>query len=199
MLGGGQVLWVVGGALAGPGMVAALSLSDSDLVTDRAGPPDAEGGPDEPSDETTLPADGAELMTRGYEVGDCVMWDPTEAVAVTDLVDCTEPHRIQISGSVAAPDQDDYPTFAEWTTIIDQTCSASATALVGAPLDPDGRLHIEAIHPQPDGWFEGDRVVWCGVGTWGETVDPASLLHEDARGADQAYHFEAGQCVAYPP
>ena len=56
-----------------------------------------------------------------------------------------------------------YPTFDQWTTIIDETWAVSAAALVGAPLDPDGRLHIEAIHPQPEGWSEGDRVVWCGV------------------------------------
>jgi hypothetical protein len=196
---GGRALWVIGGVLAGLSTAAGLSLSDSEMVPDQADPPDAEGGRDDPSDGTTLPDGGIELSSRGYEVGDCVTWDPTGPFAVTDVVACTEPHRIQISGSVAAPDQDGYPTFDQWTTIIDETCAASAAALLGAPLDPDGRLHIEAIQPQPEGWSEGDRVVWCGLGTWGETVDPASLLHEDARSADQAYHFEAGQCVAYPP
>ena len=74
-------------------------------------------------------------------------------------------HRIQIAGSVAAPDQVGFPTDAQWGTIIDQSCTGLAATLMGAPLDPHGRFSTEAIHPLAEGWDEGDRVVWCGVGT----------------------------------
>lgn len=148
---------------------------------------------------TTSTTTGQHLVAAVYEVHDCVTWEENVAVsAVTRVVPCDQPHRIQISGELRVPDGR-YPTDDAWTALIDDLCRAPAEFVLGRPHDPNGRFRLHAIHPLADGWAAGERTMWCGISPVGDPADPATVLTGDAWMADQAIHYAVGDCVAHPP
>ena len=90
-----------------------------------------------------------------YGPGDCITWPETEAafatIAGTEVVDCADPHRVEITGSVRLDDETQYPDDARFQVLMDQHCAAA----------PDG-FQGWALHPSIDGWRAGDRALWCG-------------------------------------
>lgn len=145
-------------------------LDDEVLNTPTSGPPA------EPT-STTIALNG-----RSYEIGDCVTWNPKiDAGSVeprsTSVVNCDEPHLIEIAGSrnVTGP-VDHFPTDAEWEAIFEKECRPIAEERVlKGPLDPYGRFIAGGITPGHDGWLAGDRTVWCGVSARETSPPPADV------------------------
>lgn len=138
------------------------------------------------------------VADRPYHPGDCVMWGAHGgSVGPTRLVDCEQPHRIQLTARVTGPPHAAYPSEAQWDALTASACAAPAAKLLGMPLDPSGRFALSSIRATAEGWAQGDTVMWCGLVR--RSDDPHATLVEDARGADQAFHFRPGVCVARPP
>jgi Septum formation len=151
---------------------------------------------------TTGPAgfDEDAVMARTYTVGECVTWASSDSLTPPATVDCSDPHRMQITGRTEAPRLGHYPSADEWTVFVTTTCPQMAQQLIGAPLDPYGRFSVSAFFASAEGWARGDRTVWCGLGhNTGAASVGAGTLTEDVRGADQSYHFAVGECIAFPP
>lgn len=105
------------------------------------------------------------LAMAHYSVGDCVMWeDHSSAMVDTVTVDCDEPHRIEISGSLSLDALgDEYPDRSTWDLVTNQWCSQHNEALLGSPIDPHGTIRPTSIVPLPSSWDQGFRSVWCGL------------------------------------
>ena len=179
--------------------VAAACGSKGTELTENALRGDAEVVADDDTapDPDTSDSD-QQLATRSYEPGDCVTWEEGSADrAHTLVVDCTEPHRMQIMGKHLMPFSEDYPAPEAWGALHEHECKALAEEFLGFPLDPFGRFAVQSIIPTPSGWAASDRTVWCTVGPWLD--DPAGpLITVDVRTADQHIAYEVGQCVSFP-
>jgi hypothetical protein len=149
-----------------------------------------------------------QLAAADYEAGDCVTWGSGVSLGQidTDVVPCTEGHRIQITEQVPLEnDGGEYPPGEEWGFLLEALCRPAAERLLGVPLDPYGRFYADAIRPGEAGWAAGESSMWCGIASAGPpdgsggARDGEALSTEDARGADQAFHYPPGSCVATPP
>lgn len=190
------VLLIAAAVLAAAGWMVKLD-KDRDLAaaSDRDRPTRTTLADDAPSTSTTVG-----LIARSYETGDCVTWEAGGRRQRTEIVDCDEPYRIQITAEVDVPGTaDEYPTEAEWGQIAVEHCDPAAQAYLGYPLDPQGRFHAGMIQPQEEGWRRGDHEVWCGIMTRGDDESRPPASHEDMRGANQQYRFQPGDCVDYGP
>ena len=144
--------------------------------------------------------DGLTLADASYAPGDCVMWDAEGSGRVdTDLVLCTEEHQIEITEEVRVEDQGGYPSDDEWGLLNQARCGPAAERFLEVPLDPYGRFYADSIIPFEDSWAGGDHTMWCGISSSGprDGRDDQPFA-EDVRGADQAYHYPVGSCVALP-
>jgi hypothetical protein len=153
-------------------------------------------------DETAADPDASddehELARRSYDPGDCVTWDEgSTRQAHTQVVDCTEPHRMQVTGKYMMPFSEDHPAPETWDALHEHECKALAEEFLGVPLDPFGRFAVQSIVPTAESWANSDRTVWCTVGPWRE--DPAGpFITVDVRTVDQHIAYEVGQCVSFP-
>jgi Septum formation len=170
------------------GVVGGDTGADADADADGPGSPPAEG-PVRPV-----------LASAHYDPGDCVTWDVEGfGETGTDVVPCTAGHRIQITEEVPVANEGHFPTAEEWGFLVQAQCGPAAERFLDVPLDPYGRFYPDVIHPLERGWSVGENTMWCGIG-WAGPRDGTDdeLFTEDARGADQAYHYPAGSCVATP-
>jgi Septum formation len=143
--------------------------------------------------------EGLRLEHRSYEPGDCVYWDEGGAGdVVTEVVDCSQPHRVQIAEEVDGPEGEDYPSPAAWDAFLDNECRAAAERYLGFALDPHGRITPYGIMPLEDSWSLADRRVWCGVSIY-QPGAPEGTSTEDAHTAEQAFHHAVGDCISVPP
>jgi hypothetical protein len=104
------------------------------------------------------------LTDRSYERGDCVTWsvDGVRPLRTPVVLDCAEPHRFEVSGSIEMPDGE-YPTADEWDDVLVSHCRELNESLYGGPIDPAGDVQPTSMQPQPEGWAMGDRTVYCGL------------------------------------
>jgi hypothetical protein len=175
---------------------------------DRSDGTDSGGVVDEATSTTTPRSVEADsLETRTYEPGDCATWNPSSGTADTQVVDCSQPHLIEMAGSVDLHDDPTvgrtYPNEQAWDVIIARSCDPVVATHFGGAVDPNGRWRVSAIHPREDGWAQGDRTVWCGLisgdadgvgatGAWVSSSGPADL-------SAQAVERPVGQCRAIQP
>jgi hypothetical protein len=154
---------------------------------------------DRPDGATTAPV---ELGSQDYERGDCVTWDQGGGRVEPEVVNCAEPHLIEmIEPSVVDQGADaPYPNPRQWLGLIDELCRPVAVAYLDGRLDPRGRLGASAVYPLEDGWRSGIRRIWCGV----LVRDPLDVGGGDnvafegaARDVDQANLLRIGACVHY--
>lgn len=161
-----------------------------EVAGDDAFPADDAGDAEVP--EGTQP-----LASRSYDVGDCVVWeDDLDTVVDTRVVDCGEPHRIQITGKHLVPYSEVYPAPEVWEAVRLGECRIAAEGFLGHPLDPYGRFVVEIVHPMPDGWAASSRTVWCGLGSSRGLGSEREPVIGDARDGDQANVFAPGDCLA---
>ncbi|WP_426571651.1 septum formation family protein [Aquihabitans sp. McL0605] len=141
------------------------------------------------------------LTYHDYQRGDCVAWDQqrqkADARAIA-IVPCSKPHVMEITGSTEVRDDGTgYPTAQASDLRVRRPCTAKASALLGQPLEADGRFSLYGLGITPEGWQEGERTYWCGLaemdGTDG-TGRLAVMRTGDARGASQRLIIPAGTC-----
>ena len=134
-----------------------VARSDDDGDGERSSFPTVEPA-EAPSERT------GDFARRPYDTGDCVVWDQGAGFKETRVVPCEEPHLAEITGrSDLPPDQVPYPTDADWERMVAEHCRPLGVDHLGHELDPYGQVGPYLLHPSPQGWDEGDRVLWCGL------------------------------------
>jgi hypothetical protein len=94
------------------------------------------------------------------EVGQCLNEPDSEEVIDVDVVECGEPHDLEVYRVAELPDQDfdagavDTASFA--------ICLESFDGFVGTPY-AESELDIYYLVPSEDSWAGGDREVVCAV------------------------------------
>src|SRR5262249_36022873 len=58
---------------------------------------------------------------------------------------------------------DHAPSDQEWEQVFATDCKGPVEALLGAPLDPNGRYFPAGVRPSGSGWMMGDRQLVCGL------------------------------------
>lgn len=152
---------------------------------------------------TTTTVDDTGLAGGRHEVGQCLKWEQGARSDVIVAVPCEEPHVLEVTGHVTLPTEPAvYPDGAGWSAVMSEHCGPVAAAYLGRPLDPYGRLALQALHPRADAWARGDRDYWCGLGAANPARLPeaeAPLKTGPAKGADQAFLWPTGACVTLEP
>jgi hypothetical protein len=141
---------------------------------------------------TTTDGDSTELEPQRYRPGDCIDWE----AATFDLkvVDCSSPHRMQVTEEVDGPNVTDYPSNDEWGSYSDEMCGPAAERFLGIEIDPHGRFLTMSIYPQADEWALGDSSVLCGILLWTHGRSDGRST-EDVRTVEQTFAFDAGTCA----
>ena len=149
---------------------------------------------------TTTPV----LERRSYKVGDCVWWD--ETMFTVDLLDtkvvgCGQPHVMEVTAPHTVKDQaGDYPREAYWDALFDSgPCLAAAELYLGTKLDPNGNYFANGVMPTAEGWRNGDRGVWCGIGVRPLDAAGAAVARPESIGrvsaGNQYRIYPVGSCV----
>jgi hypothetical protein len=175
---------------AGPDLADVAATGETDQTDERGSEPADDGGTTIAGVTTTT---SLEFDWESYEPGECLDWALDGPRQSTDRVDCTDPHRMEVIGSVALDDLAERP--ADWGPVVDERCTPLVEPYLGRVLAPDDRLVLHWIHPLEDAWDDGIRELWCGLAARDDTTD-AGVLREPARVLEPALHRPQGTCVA---
>jgi hypothetical protein len=149
------------------------------------------------SASTTTTTDPSIILTD-YSKGDCATWDQTRDPAPSKIVDCDDPHLIELIDSREVSTQlDRYPTDAEWEYFTATLCGPLVEKYLGARIDPQGLYEAGSVWPSREGWDQGFRDLECGVIHAGDSRLP-NLLVPFSGAADGAHQYvakAAGTCL----
>lgn len=92
--------------------------------------------------------------------GQCFDEPDSEEVLNVEIVDCADPHDLEVYETADLPDQ----TFDAATvdTAAFEICLAAFDGFVGTPY-ADSELDIYYLIPSEESWSDGDREVVCAV------------------------------------
>ena len=153
-------MWMLGGLVAAVAVAAILFVTvgnDSDSSNER----DATAPSSDASSTTTTQP---EFVLKSFDAGDCATWDQTKPGAVAHIVDCSEPHLIELVSTKRVDDMfDHYPTEDEWRFVDATVCAPVVERYLKSPIDPSGRYYAGGVRPTEESWDRGDRSVDCGI------------------------------------
>jgi hypothetical protein len=94
------------------------------------------------------------------EAGQCLNEPDTEEVRNVEVVDCSEPHDLEVYRTGELPDQTFDPAIIDGASF--EICLAAFDGFVGTPY-ADSELDIYYLIPSEQSWADGDREVVCAV------------------------------------
>jgi hypothetical protein len=190
---GGRLTWAVGGVVA-VGAIATVAY----VALGNAGEPSSLSATTTSSrGRSTTTTTRPTIVLDSYSEGDCATWNQAQTEATAELVDCAEPHLIElVESKIAASSLDHSPTEAEWDYIDATVCAPLVERYLHAKIDPQGEYHASSIRPTEEGWASGDRRFHCGIIVKGNTGS-RNLIPFSGRGdAHAQYHALApGSCM----
>jgi hypothetical protein len=152
-----------------------------------------------------------DLEGGSYRKGACIIWSP-KVRATTDApvknVPCSEPHFLEITGSVELPGKMNFPsTDATWNVLSAEHCDPLTRAHLGYALVPSGRFHTSYLRPTEEGWRVGDRSLECGIAARSDHATEASNPPDEVetpftgtvKGQSQERIPPTGTCFASDP
>jgi hypothetical protein len=174
--GGGRTRRGLLGLVAILGVAAAVGawflLAPGDDTSDDSTSSTSGSGP-----STTTTTTNPSLVLLNFEEGDCATWDQTVDEAPATIVDCDEPHLIELVESRRVGDDfDHYPTDAEWEYLEATLCGPVVERHLGARVDPQGLYAAGSTFPTADSWERGERAINCGVIRRGDAASPQQLV-----------------------
>ncbi len=113
--------------------------------------------------------DAGTLSVTDLRVGDCFNTDQAEEIGDVDAVPCADPHAYELFHVFDYPDQDTYPTDAEWGAASEEACGPAFAEYVGIAYE-DSELWASPMTPTESGWSDGDREVQCILHNEAETA-----------------------------
>jgi hypothetical protein len=163
--------------------VWAFALRPSSGNTEaRAGDPSAgTAAPREPSSTSraaNTPTTHLQLTHRDYAVGDCVVWDDSKPGQIgTRVVPCTQPHLVQIVGTIDLRARfHRYPTENELRTLFQTECVDDAKARLGAGVATTQNRAFGGLYPSAASYRRGDSIVSCWIGTVNGSTQRLALV-----------------------
>jgi hypothetical protein len=189
---------VIGGLLVLP-WLRVIDGDDESSAPERAVADDPVT--DDTSDEGSARAGGTtttldiEFEAENYAVGECLDWDPDDRRQATDTVDCAEPHRMEVVGTVELWELDEFPGDEEWDALRLERCTPLVEDYLGRPHDSQGRFTLFSIQPLAESWRISDHTLTCGLAARPETTD-AGVVAGRVVDLDPSYHQAAGTCWA---
>ncbi|WP_017589228.1 septum formation family protein [Nocardiopsis ganjiahuensis] len=103
-------------------------------------------------------------------VGDCLNEMEVgvdDSVSTVPIVDCSEPHDLEVYHGGALDSDLDYPGREAVIELVDEGCYEVFETFVGTPVE-ESSLIPQTLFPMEDGWEQGDRDYLCLVGQDGE-------------------------------
>ncbi len=94
------------------------------------------------------------------ETGQCLNEPDSEEVIDVEIVDCAEPHDLEVYRTDDLPDQNFDPALIDSLSF--EICLDAFDGFVGTPY-VDSELDIYYLVPSEESWSEGDREVVCAV------------------------------------
>jgi hypothetical protein len=94
------------------------------------------------------------------EVGQCLDQPAAEQVVDVELVDCSEPHDLEVYQIADLPDQPFDPDAVDASSF--EICLEAFDGFVGTPY-AESELDIYYLIPTEQSWSDGDREVVCAV------------------------------------
>jgi Septum formation len=143
-----------------------------------------------PDDEPEV----VEVPAPPSQPGTCLSWSRADA-ADAQVVDCTQPHLFEQSGSIAVTDQPTLPDDRQWRQLVKERCTPVVLKYLNNKFDPDGRYRVGALKPSSAKWTEGDRELRCGLQSASQSGALYPIAGKVADG-DQASVQEPGTCLA---
>jgi hypothetical protein len=160
---------VAAAAVAAVAYFGSLRKNDSGRARSAA-PSTTSAGTQGPS-TTVLPEDV--VAETDYEIGDCVLLNRETSNLDPQIIDCADPHTIEISGHVTVADVPAFPTQAEWV-FLTADCAPQARQILGAPVERTPFIG-GIIHVPEELWRLGQRDAWCYLAMrGGERLSEAS-------------------------
>ena len=171
-------------ALATAATGAALSLSACGLPLL---PPAFTGGSEEPSTvaepepteteeeteeleleptETEEPLEAEDQDVNVLVVGDCLNEmevDDDDSVSTVPIVDCSEPHNLEVYHGGSLDVGLDFPGRDEVIELVDEGCYEAFETFVGVPIE-ESSLSFQTLFPMEESWALGDREYLCLIG-----------------------------------
>jgi len=132
---------------------------------DRSGRPailsSAAGQPPGPSD-----THGAVVgLNPALKTGRCFDLSNPDATGTVEFRPCSDAHGYElIAVETAAGDNGQYPAESYWQGPVEARCTADLVAYSGQPTTKwPPNLSATLFKPRPNGWANGDRVVYCAA------------------------------------
>ncbi len=94
------------------------------------------------------------------ETGQCLNEPDSEEVIDVEIVDCAEPHDLEVYRTDDLADQNFDPALIDSLSF--EICLDAFDGFVGTPY-VDSELDIYYLVPSEESWSEGDREVVCAV------------------------------------
>lgn len=94
------------------------------------------------------------------ETGQCFNEPDSEEVLDVEIVDCSEPHDLEVYRTSELPDQTFDPDVIDSASF--EICLDGFDGFVGTPY-ADSELDIYYLIPSEASWSDGDREVVCAV------------------------------------
>lgn len=127
--------------------------------------------PEEPEPfETEEPLGAEDQDVDALAVGDCLNEmevGDDDSVSTVPIVDCSEPHDLEVYHGGSLDFDLDYPGRDEVIELVDEGCYDAFETFVGVPLEESG-LNLQTLFPMEEGWEMGDRGYLCLVGQFDE-------------------------------
>lgn len=94
------------------------------------------------------------------DVGQCLNQPTAEQVVDVEVVDCSEPHDLEVYQTADLPDQPFDPDEVDSSSF--EICLEAFDGFVGTP-HAESELDIYYLIPTDQSWSDGDREVVCAV------------------------------------
>ena len=94
------------------------------------------------------------------ETGQCLNEPHSEEVTNVEIVDCAEPHDLEVYRTADLPEQTFDPAVIDSASF--EICLDGFDGFVGTPY-VDSELDIYYLVPSEESWADGDREVVCAV------------------------------------
>ena len=94
------------------------------------------------------------------ETGQCLNEPDSEEVINVEIVDCAEPHDLEVYRTADLPEQTFDPVVIDSASF--EICLDGFDGFVGTPY-VDSELDIYYLVPSEESWADGDREVVCAV------------------------------------
>jgi hypothetical protein len=130
-----------------------------------------------------------------FSPGDCVTWIGQATTDNVEVVDCSTPHVMEMTGSsIAAPGRP-FPSKDRWHELIKTLCTPVVDRYLDHSFDPNGRYSVGALRPAREVWAMGDHKLRCSIASKVRTSGDHNYFTGRVDTTDQSFVYPVGTCL----